>query len=77
MDKKEKNDKISFSLVNAENGLLNKKGKASKLTIVITCENFNQQTGIEISKGPDVRMIPLATSGQSSKIEIKIRLVSR
>lgn len=58
IDKKEINDKISFTpdnTPNTETGLLNKKGKASKLTILITCENLNYQV-IEIGTDLDINM---------------------
>lgn len=54
--------------------LIKSKGKASKLTILITCENLNYHI-IEIGTDPDINMFHLRRSGQSSKIEI--RLVSR
>lgn len=52
------------------------KGKASKLTVLITHENSNYHI-TEIGADPDINMSHLARSGQSTKIEIKISLINR
>lgn len=58
MGKKEQNDNTGFTTnntANAENGLLNEKGKASKLTALVTCENKNCHVSV-LSTDPNINV---------------------
>lgn len=58
MGKKEQNDNIGFTTNNtadAKNGLLNEKGKASKLTVLVTCEKKNYYITV-LSTDPNINV---------------------